>query len=64
MVASTLWKVMGEVPGQAQVPVDDDNDGLYDEDGPNDLNGNRVIERIKLYAPGEGNMRDAFRTTG
>lgn len=40
-----------------QVPVDDDNDGLYDEDRPNDLNGNGVIEQIRLYVPGEGNMR-------
>lgn len=39
------------------VPVDNDNDGLYDEDGPNDLNGNGVIEQIRIYAPGEGNMR-------
>lgn len=39
------------------VPVDSDNDGLYDEDGPNDLNGNGVIEQIRLYVPGEGNMR-------
>ena len=39
------------------VPVDGDNDGLYDEDGPNDLNGNGVIEQIRLYTPGEGNMR-------
>ncbi|MDX1283546.1 MAG: M14 family metallopeptidase [Draconibacterium sp.] len=40
-----------------QVPVDDDNDGLYDEDGPNDLNGNGVIEQIRMYVPGKGNMR-------
>ncbi len=39
------------------VPVDSDNDGLYEEDGPNDLNGNGVIEQIRLYVPGEGNMR-------
>lgn len=40
-----------------QVPVDSDNDGVFDEDGPNDLNGNGVIEQIRLYTPGEGNMR-------
>lgn len=40
-----------------QVPVDDDNDGLYDEDGPNDLNGNGVIEQIIKYVPGEGDYR-------
>jgi hypothetical protein len=44
-----------------QVPVDDDNDGLYDEDGPNDLNGNGVIEQIRLYVPGNGNMRISTR---
>jgi hypothetical protein len=39
------------------VPVDDDNDGLFDEDGPNDLNGNGVIEQMRLYVPGQGNYR-------
>jgi len=39
------------------VPVDADNDGLYDEDGPNDLNNNGVIEQIRKYVPGEGNYR-------
>lgn len=43
------------------VPADDDNDGLYDEDGPNDLNGNGVIEQIRMYVPGEGNMRISTR---
>ncbi len=31
------------------VPVDQDNDGLFDEDGPNDLNGNGTIEQIRKY---------------
>jgi len=39
------------------VPVDDDNDGLYDEDGPDDINGNGVIEQIRKYVPGEGTYR-------
>ncbi|TSA33628.1 MAG: peptidase M14 [Porphyromonadaceae bacterium] len=39
------------------VPVDEDNDGLYDEDGPNDLNGNGIIEQIRKYVPGQGNYR-------
>ena len=39
------------------VPVDDDNDGLFDEDGPNDLNGNGVIEQIRKYVPGKGTHR-------
>ena len=39
------------------VPVDEDNDGLYDEDRPNDLNGNGLIESIRKYVPGQGNYR-------
>ncbi|MFC1551930.1 M14 family metallopeptidase [Candidatus Latescibacterota bacterium] len=39
------------------VPVDNDNDGLYDEDGPNDINGNGVIEQIRKYVPGKGTHR-------
>ncbi len=41
----------------SQFPVDDDNDGLYDEDPANDLNGNGVIEQIRKYVPGEGNYK-------
>jgi hypothetical protein len=43
------------------VPVDDDNDGVFDEDPPNDLNGNNVIERIRKYVPGEGTHRISHR---
>jgi hypothetical protein len=43
------------------VPVDSDGDGLFDEDGPNDLNGNGVIEQIRKYVPGEGNYRVSSR---
>jgi hypothetical protein len=39
------------------VPVDDDNDGVADEDGDDDLNGNGVIEQIRKYVPGEGTHR-------
>jgi len=39
------------------VPVDSDGDGALDEDGPNDLNGNGVIEQIRKYVPGEGTHR-------
>jgi hypothetical protein len=39
------------------VPVDDDNDGLIDEDGPDDLNGNGVVEQIRKYVPGRGTHR-------
>jgi hypothetical protein len=39
------------------VPVDDDNDGLFDEDGPEDINGNGIVEQIRKYIPGRGNFR-------
>ncbi len=39
------------------VPVDEDNDYLFDEDGPEDLNGNGVIEQIRKYVPGQGTHR-------
>jgi hypothetical protein len=39
------------------VPVDDDGDRQVDEDRPDDLNGNGIIEQIRLYAPGKGNYR-------
>jgi hypothetical protein len=39
------------------VPVDDDNDGVADEDGDDDLNGNGVIEQIRKYVPGQGTHR-------
>ncbi|MEQ9104478.1 MAG: M14 family metallopeptidase [Rhodothermales bacterium] len=38
-------------------PVDNDNDGLFDEDGPNDLNGNGIREQMRKYVPGEGTHR-------
>jgi hypothetical protein len=39
------------------VPVDDDNDGLFDEDPPEDINGNGIIEQIRKYVPGRGDYR-------
>lgn len=39
------------------VPVDEDGDGRFDEDGPDDLNGNGVIEQIRKHVPGHGNYR-------
>ena len=39
------------------VPVDDDNDGLFDEDDADDLNGNGVIEQIRKHLPGKGTHR-------
>lgn len=43
------------------VPVDDDNDGVADEDDYNDLNGNGVIEQIRKYVPGQGNLRQSAK---
>ena len=39
------------------VPVDDDNDGVFDEDPPEDINGNGIVEQIRKRVPGEGNYR-------
>jgi hypothetical protein len=39
------------------VPVDSDGDGLFDEDGADDLNRNGLIEQIRKYAPGQGTHR-------
>jgi len=50
-----------ESPGgnarSGHVPVDDDNDGVFDEDGPEDINGNGIVEQIRKYVPGQGNYR-------
>ena len=50
-----------ESPGgsarSGHVPVDDDNDGLFEEDGPDDLNVNGIIEQMRKYVPGKGTHR-------
>jgi hypothetical protein len=50
-----------ESPGgnarSGHVPVDDDNDGVFDEDGPEDVNGNGIVEQIRKSVPGQGNYR-------
>jgi hypothetical protein len=38
-------------------PFDDDGDGLYDEDGPDDLDGDGSITQMRKYTPGVGNLR-------
>lgn len=38
-------------------PTDDDRDGLYDEDGPNDLDGDGNIVMMRKHVPGEGDFR-------
>ncbi len=39
------------------LPIDSDRDGLFDEDGPNDLDGDGHIVQMRKYAPGEGTHR-------
>lgn len=47
----------GQGARSGHMPVDDDNDYLFDEDGPEDLNGNGVIEQMRKYVPGQGNFK-------
>ena len=52
-----FFEDMGSGARTGHVPVDSDNDGLYDEDPPNDLNGNGIREQMRKYVPGEGTHR-------
>jgi hypothetical protein len=47
----------GAAARTGHVPMDEDGDGLLDEDGPDDLNGNGVIEQIRKHVPGQGTHR-------
>jgi hypothetical protein len=38
-------------------PWDDDDDGLFDEDPANDLDGDGMITRLRKYVPGQGTHR-------
>lgn len=38
-------------------PTDNDRDGSFDEDGPDDLNGDGHITMMRKYVPGEGTHR-------
>jgi hypothetical protein len=38
-------------------PTDDDGDGRYDEDGPDDLDGDGHIVLMRVHTPGEGTHR-------
>jgi hypothetical protein len=38
-------------------PVDDDKDGLFDEDSPDDLDGDGNIVMMRKYVPGQGEFR-------
>ncbi len=47
----------GQGARSGHMPVDDDNDYQFDEDGPEDLNGNGVVELMRKYVPGQGNYK-------
>lgn len=52
------WLHEGGSARSGQVPVDSDNDGLYDEDGPEDLDGDGEIGSMFIKVkPGEGTHR-------
>ncbi len=40
-----------------QIPTDEDGDGRYDEDGPNDLDGDGNICRMRKKVPGRGDWK-------
>ena len=40
-----------------RMPIDDDGDGLFDEDGPDDLDGNGEITGMRKHVPGDGDYR-------
>ncbi len=40
-----------------QIPTDNDFDGRYDEDGPNDLDGDGFLCTMRKYVPGKGNYK-------
>ncbi len=53
-----LWLHMGGRARSGQVPLDDDNDGLYDEDGPEDLDGDGEVGSMYIKVePGKGTHR-------
>lgn len=53
-----LWLHTGGRARSGQVPFDDDNDGLYDEDGPEDLDGDGEAGSMYIKVePGKGTHR-------
>jgi hypothetical protein len=53
-----LWLHLGGNARSGQAPMDDDNDGLYDEDGPEDLDGDGEVGSMFIKVePGEGTHR-------
>ncbi len=53
-----LWLHQGAQARSSQHPYDEDDDGLYDEDGPEDLDGDGEVGSMFLKVkPGEGTHR-------
>jgi hypothetical protein len=53
-----LWLHLGGFARSGQYPYDDDNDGLYDEDPPEDLDGDGEVGSMFIKVkPGEGTHR-------
>jgi hypothetical protein len=53
-----LWLHKGGSARSGQVPMDSDNDGLYDEDGPEDLDKDGEVGSMYIKVePGEGGYR-------
>ncbi len=53
-----LWLHLGGAARSGQLPYDNDNDGLYDEDPPEDLDGDGEVGTMFLKVkPGEGTHR-------
>ena len=53
-----LWLHKGGSARSGQYPYDSDNDGLYDEDGPEDLDGDGEVGMMFIKVePGEGTHR-------
>lgn len=53
-----VWLHMGGSARSGQAPMDDDNDGLYDEDPPEDLDGDGEVGAMFIKVkPGEGDYR-------
>lgn len=53
-----LWLHTGGQARSGQSPIDNDNDGLYDEDGPEDLDGDGEVGSMYIKVdPGKGTHR-------
>ena len=59
-----LWLHKGGSARSGQTPFDNDNDGLYDEDGPEDLDGDGEVGSMYIKVkPGKGTHRlNALKT--